>query len=1152
MLNHKRRFKSLLEFHWVLCLVFILAAHQYVSAGPVREKEEKTSPEHLQFFEKQVRPLLAKNCFRCHGEKKQEGELRLDLRSHVFRGGESGEIIIPGKPDESLLIESVKYESLEMPPDKKMSQRDVAILTRWIKLGAPWTIEKEPVETVKRANHRDLIWDRAKTHWAFQPIKMPKIPQGGREGWTISEVDRFVWQQQKKAGITPSPRAEKQTLLRRAFFDLIGMPPSPEEATMFLDDHSPEAFSHLIERLLSDPRYGERWGRHWLDVARYADSKGAIFGEPRQYPYAYTYRDYVIQSFNEDKPYDQFVREQLAADLLTNRKDDPTLAALGFLTVHRRLSQSRTEEQWVDRVDTVTRGLLGLTVACAQCHDHKYDPIPTADFYSLYGLFASLEEPEELPIIGKPEPGSEVEQDYLNLVKQEDQIIEQYKEKQFEIVTRKIRSQIGDYLLVVHDGQELSAGKMQSLAGKRKLNPYISVRWKKYLESHPHDAVLGAWNVLSAIPQDQWEKQSPEIISQIAANKLQGCLLNPLVCQAFQSRTPANLQEVSGIYQELFSKIDASWQELVQKKTKRPLSKSVKLEDKNEEQIRLLLYGPNAPGVIPPKDFKMLDRPTYLALLKMNENRLIKLAIHPGAPKRAMVVRDKKELFEPHILIRGDVKRPGKKVPRQFLEILTGEKRQPFQKGAGRLELAKAIASPDNPLTARVIVNRIWHYHFGQGMVTTPSDFGLQTSEPVQRQLLDYLTSSFIENGWSVKQLHRIMMNSATYQQSSSNDTAKQNIDPENKLLWKFNHRRLEFEAIHDSMLAVTGKLDKTRGGPAVEMVRLNAFSYSKQSNWEFNPYRRAVYGVVARENLPSLLFTFDFADPATSNAARNSTTVPTQSLYMMNNKFIMEMATSLIARQEVQKYSDSSKRITQIFQLVYNREPTANELAASVQFIENNPAEMRPGKNRAIWQYGYALYDAKQETHNLKTLYKFPFFNGSYFQGSEQLPDKKNGLGWLRLTPTGGHAGSQKYCTVCRWTAPESGIVSVTGFLKHSPEQGDGIRATLFGPQGKIEQWETHQNQTETKASEIKINKGERLDFVVDFNLQNGWDGYRWAPVVLLKRSTKTKSKQTLRFSSEESFPTTKQDKKIILTYGPWERFAQVLLMSNEFLFIE
>ncbi len=1124
----------------ILCLINFT-----LFAGESQKADAKKIPkEHLVFFEKEVRPLLAAHCYKCHGAKKQEGELRLDFQSHVIKGGESGKAIVPGSPDKSLLIESVKYEGFEMPPDKKLSKQDVAIFVRWVKLGAPWTPEVEPEETIITEDHQAEIWNIAKTHWAFQPIQNRDVPSETPDGWGQNQIDYFVRQQQKKAKISPSPQADKRTLMRRAYFDLIGMLPTPEEATEFLSDKSPEAYSQLVDRLLNDVRYGERWGRHWLDVARYADSKGAIFGEPRQYPYAYTYRDYVIQSFNKDKPYNQFVREQLAADLITKRKDDPSLAALGFLTVHRRLSQLRIEEQWVDRVDTVTRGLLGLTVACAQCHDHKYDPIPTADFYSLYGVFASIEEPDELPIISRPKAGSNLEIAYQKLVKQEDQNIQKYREVQYAKVMKKIRSQVGGYLLVVHDGRSLTSGKMQSLAGKRKLNPYIATRWKNFLKEHPRDTVLGA---LAAIPKTEWNRKSTEIIKQIVANKLPNCNLNPLVSAAFQSKKTGTLKEVAELYQQIFSKIDKEWQELIkQKQTSLPKG----LANVNREQIRLLLYGTASPGVAPAGNFKKLDRVTYATLIRMAENRLVKLAVHPGAPKRAMVVRDKKQLFDPCIHIRGDIKRRGKSVPRQFLKILAGDQRQPFQKGAGRLELANAIIDKQNPLTSRVLVNRVWHYHFGKGLVTTPSDFGLQTNQPVQHQLLDHLASTFMNNKWSIKHLHRLIMNSATYQQSSNGNTEKQKQDPENRLLWKYNRRRLEYEAMHDSMLAVTGKLDETHGGPAVEMIKLNAVSNNKQqSNWEYNPYRRAVYGVVARENLPTLLFTFDFADPATSNAARNSTTVPTQSLYLMNNKFIMEMATALIARKDVQQISKTNQRVQQLFNLVYNREPNKNELAASVQFIEQSPADKLVEVEKPTWQYGYANYNAKEKKHDLNRLKKFPYFSGSYFQGSDQLPNKKNDLGWLRLTATGGHAGSRKHCTVCRWTSPADGVVSISGTLKHSPHQGDGIKATLYGPAGKVKQWEAHQNKTETNVKQIKVKRGEQLNFVVDFNSQNGWDGYQWSPVIVLKTLT---AKNPQRFSSKGSFPKTILKKKTLQQYGTWERYAQVLLMSNEFLFIE
>ena len=530
------------------CLVtFTLVADE-----PLQVEPKKISKEHLEFFEKKVRPLLAKNCHKCHGAKKQEGELRLDLQSHVLRGGESGKAIVPGSPDESLLIESVKYEGFEMPPDKMLSKEDVAILVRWVKLGAPWTPEIEARDSATTVDHREEIWKAAKKHWAFQPVAKPHVPAGNQNGWARNAVDNFVGHQQQHAGISASPRADKRTLMRRAFLDLIGMPPTPEEATEFMTDNSPDAYARLVDRLLNDVRYGERWGRHWLDVARYADSKGAIFGEPRQYPYAYTYRDYVIKSFNDDKPYNQFVREQLAADLITKRKDDPALAALGFLTVHRRLSQSRIEEQWVDRVDTVTRGLLGLTVACAQCHDHKYDPIPTADFYSLYGVFASIEEPEELPVISQPKQGSELDIAYQKLVEQEEQSIQDYREMQYAKVMKKIRTQIGGYLLVVHEGRNLTPGKMQSLAGKRKLNPYIATRWQAYLKEHSHDNIFAAWSALAAIPESEWNAKSAEISKQIIANQLPNVELNPLISAMFKSKLPGSLKEVSELYQQLF------------------------------------------------------------------------------------------------------------------------------------------------------------------------------------------------------------------------------------------------------------------------------------------------------------------------------------------------------------------------------------------------------------------------------------------------------------------------------------------------------------------------------------------------------------------------------------------------------------------------
>ncbi len=1104
------------------------------------------------FFESEVRPLLVKRCYKCHAGKEHKGGLQLDSRSAVTKGGDSGPAVVPGNLSESLLIEAVEYEGFEMPPDGRLGEREVAVLKRWVAEGAVWP-HAAGDGRVTRPTAGDRMRaeiDRvAESHWAFQPVVAPEIPLDDQDQWSRNEIDRFVWRRLTQSGLQPSSRADRRTLLRRAFLDLIGMPPTPEEARRFLADRSPDAYARLIDQLLEDPRYGERWGRHWLDVARYADSKGAIFGEPREYLFAYTYRDYVIESFNRDKPFDRFLREQLAADQLTDRSDDPSLAALGFLTVHRRANGGGEEAQWVDRVDTVTRGMLALTVACARCHDHKYDPVPTEDFYSLMGVFASIEEPKEFPVIGRPPAGSPLEQSYREFVAEEDRKREEFITQNHQKIMRRVRGELGRYLLVVHDGRDLEDGKLQVLAGRRKLNPYIAQRWKAYLASRPNDAVFGAWQAFAELAEESFAEQVPQLTARIGANELANCQLNPLVAEAFQNASPKSLGDVAEIYQQLFGRIDTEWQAYLAA-TPEGESRSA-FPDADREQLRRCLYGEDAPGVMPARDFKMLDRQAYLRLLRVEADRKLRLALHPGSPRRAMVVRDKESLYQPYVFLRGNKDRRGPSVPRRFLSLLTGADRRPFVHGSGRLELADAIVARDNPLTPRVIVNRVWLWHFGRGLVTTPSDFGLRADPPSHPQLLDFLASTLVAEGWSLKSLHRRIMNSATYQQSSHNDAAKFSLDPDNRLLWRYNRRRLDYEAIHDSMLAVSGKLDSTRSGPAVKMIHDAGWEKiaNNQTNWQFNPYRRAVYGVIDRDKLPPLLPTFDFASPDETAATRDITTVPTQSLYLLNSDFVMELAEALATRSDSKQATDPRERVKRMYELVFGREPTRRETDLAIDFIQSpvSQAESRPSHRSpadSIWSFGYASYDVRTGRHDLASLKAFPFLGTGVMQGSAEYPDKKNKFGWLKLTPAGGHAAGSNRCVIRRWTSPIDGVVRLSGTLVHPAEQGNGVQATIYGPAGRVGQWSAHHRRVKTEVPRVRVRVGDRIDFVVDCKGDGGYDGFQWAPVV-------TTIDGRSNWSSRRAFPRPKSE-RVVSDMSVWARYAQVLLMSNEFMFIE
>jgi hypothetical protein len=737
----------------------------------------KPTAEQVEFFEKSVRPLLVDQCVGCHGPKKQRAGLRLDTADGLKKGADDGPVVVPGDADKSKLIQSVRRKGdYAMPPDKPMSAEQVAVLEAWVKGGAVF-----PAAATSTAAAAD--W---KTHWAFQPPKEPKVPGGGHP------IDAFVNAKLAEQKLTPAPKADKRTLARRAYFDLTGLPPTADELDRFEQDTSPNAYETLIDKLLASPHYGERWGRHWLDVARYADSKGYVFTEDRTYPYAYTYRDYVIRSFNDDKPFNRFVAEQLAADKLDLGGDKKPLAAMGFLTVGRRFSNN-IHDITDDRIDVVTRGLMGLTVTCARCHDHKFDPIPAADYYSLYGVFASSGEPKDLPQIGDPENGKEYEK--------------------FVAEHGKLEKAVADE-------------RARRMAIKR----------------------AGVFGLVGGM--------------------------------GFQP--PEN---------RLFNRADRDAVNNLQKKADEYRAKS------------------------------------------------------PAAPPRAMVMTDNPKPSEPVVFLRGNPGNRGPQVPRRMPIAVAGDKREAFKDGSGRLEMARAIASKDNPLTARVFVNRVWGWHFGAGLVRTPSDFGVRTERPSHPELLDWLTLRFIEDGWSVKKLHKRIMLSDTYTRGSITSPEAAKADPENKWLSHFTRTRHGFEAMRDSVLSAAGTLDATVYGRSVDLFKLPVSR------------RRAVYGFIDRQNLPGTLQAFDFASPEQHTPQRFQTTVPQQSLFLLNSPFVADAARAVAARGEVAKATDPAERAKQIYRAVLSRSPTKGESALAVEFVTVAEKEkVGPGKLTAWEQLAQVL----------------------------------------------------------------------------------------------------------------------------------------------------------------------------------------------------
>jgi len=716
------------------------------------------TPAQQDFFENKIRPILADRCYKCHSTlaEKIKGGLLLDSREALLKGGDTGKVIVPGDSEASLLIKAVRYTDpdLQMPKDKKLDDDQIADLVAWVKMGAP-----DP----RTANADQRKWSDNKTnHWAWQPVKRVAIPEVSDADWCQTPIDNFILAKLDENGLKPNPPADKRTLIRRATFDLIGLPPTPKEVQKFVDDTSPNAFAKVVDRLLASPQYGERWGRHWLDVARYSDTKG----QPRRYfednlnPFAWTYRDYVIRSFNEDKPYNQFILEQIAADRLASTSRNPTnLAALGFLTVGDHYFGMQNDIL-NDRIDVVSKGFLGLTVTCARCHDHKFDPIPQKDYYSLRGIFDSCVEPKIEPVIGK-------------------------------------------------------------------------------------------------IPN------TPEYF-------------------AYYQQREKMAQEESTLQENL-----------------------AKLR-KNQNR----------------EDFKQARRD-----LQRVEHQTAELELtNQAAPMRAMVLDDAARGHDSPVFIRGEAGNRGEVVPRRFLELLSGSSRPVFTNGSGRLELARSIASQNNPLTARVMINRIWLHHFGAGFVPTPDDFGMMSDPPSHPQLLDYLAMNFMTNGWSIKKIHRLIMLSSVYQESSEGNPRYAQTDPGNRLLWRANIRRLEFEPLRDSLLAIGGMLDTSVYGRPVDL-RLHPESA-----------RRTIYDLVDRANIPDTLINFDFATPDMVTGIRHQTTVPQQALFLMNSPIVIELAKRLVAMRDFVETTEDNKRLKFLYERIYQRPPSDEETALGLEFVSQVP----------------------------------------------------------------------------------------------------------------------------------------------------------------------------------------------------------------------
>jgi cytochrome c553 len=722
-------------------ILLLLAA----SSAPAAAAESQAAAD-VSFFETKVRPLLAERCQRCHSTraKKQKGGLLLDSRAGILKGGGRGAAVVPGQPEKSLLVQAVRYanDSLQMPPGGRLPPNDVAVLEEWVRRGAPFP------EAGAAVDRKAVDLGEGRKFWSFQPPQPVAPPATRDRAWPQRRLDAFVLAELEKHGLTPSGPASRRVLIRRATFDLLGRPPTPEEVEAFANDPDPDAYARLVDRLLASPLYGERWGRFWLDLARYCDI-AEPWSETRGQPWLY--RDWVVQAFNDDLPYDQFVQRQLAADLMpeASRADQAALGFLGLSPVYwkelkldKDVIKAVVAEEWEERIGAVSSTFLGLTVACARCHDHKFDPITQQDYYALAGVLAST--------------------------RQADRALD-------------VRSALAECRLPA-------------------ATPAVGI-----------DAAFTAWKVQSDVQRGK-------------------ILLAPAVGDA---------------------------------------------------SLHVVADGPHR----------------------------TKLEWQPRVAQDVSVQ------------VRGNPTNLGPVVPRRFLAVLSPDPPRPFGQGSGRLELARAIVTEGRPLAARVIVNRVWKQHFGTGLVETPSDFGAQGARPSHPELLDDLAARFIASGWSLKALHREIMLSATYQQSSAHDAARHAVDPDNRWLWRMNRRRLEVEAWRDAMLAVSGTLRLERGGPAQDLG-------------DPNNRRRTLYGTVKRRELSDLLRLNDFPDPTAHSPGRVPTTTPLQQLFVLNSPFVQQQAAALTQRLKAEAPGGTEARVQRAYHLLYGRPATAAQVKLAVEFL--------------------------------------------------------------------------------------------------------------------------------------------------------------------------------------------------------------------------
>ncbi|MBX7073535.1 MAG: PSD1 and planctomycete cytochrome C domain-containing protein [Pirellulales bacterium] len=1020
-------------------------------------------PADIEFFENNVRPILVARCHECHSASEQKGNLRLDSRAAALTGGDTGPALVPAKPDESLLVDAIRYgDTYQMPPKSQLPAAEIDALTEWVRRGAPWPAE---AATASAAPAKAFDLAQRAQHWSLQPITDPPAPKPQTAGWSRTSVDRFLLARLESAGVAPNPPADKRTLLRRVTFDLIGLPPTPDEIQSFLADESPQAYEQVVERLLASPHYGERWGRHWLDLVRYAETYGHEFD--RDIPNAYRYRDYVIRAFNTDVPYDQFVLEHLAGDLLptprVNEAERINESVIGtgywFLgeSTHSPVDVRADEANRIDnQIDVFGKAFLGLTIACARCHDHKFDAIKTQDYYGLAGYLQSSRYDQafiDLPGVFAPHLAQleSLAADERQHAARLRDAARQHATEWAATVFAALATDEATQRAAADPADPLYAwGALSALAADASVDQFaaernkIAERLKTASQANPPaDAVeiasftradWGDWvasgQAFGAGPAPaEGHLSLPAAHSGRLAGKLRGTLRSPtftiekpkflyllagtsgrvrLIVDGLQliqypiygglgikpasSRARWHVQDVSKwighrAYLELLDEDDgylalmrvaAADGELAVPATSAPIhalaadtgiASLAALREAYERLIARILAGEEtaadlvawvrpalsrAVAAVPGAESLVAEQARLVARRESLEAAL-------PVPRQALAMADGTGENE-RIFIRGNHKNLGAEAPRRNLEALSGDNQPAPISGSGRLELARRLVDPTNPLVARVLVNRVWKHHFGEGLVSTPDDFGAMGQPPTHPELLDHLATLFVREGWSIKQLHRLLLLSSAYQMSSAARPELASIDPQNKLLHRMPIRRLEAESVRDALLAVSGRLDSTIGGPSVP-PHLTEFMQGRGRPEQSGPLdggnRRSIYLNLRRNFLPPFLLAFDYPTPFTTIGRRSVSNVPAQALSLLNNPFVAEQAEYFAQRILAMPMSQASERIAAMYELAFARAPSEEELSAAEQFLQARQAQH--SEQAALAELAHVLFNVKE-----------------------------------------------------------------------------------------------------------------------------------------------------------------------------------------------